>query len=146
MKQEVAQLMKDEGFRGYPYRCTQGFLTVGHGFNIEPGYIHSIVHAMLQGVEYPISQEYSTRILGQLVKNIWDVVQWEYPDQPVEVKRILTNMQYQLGAIGVARFRKMHAALKVQDYGTAAKEMLDSVWARQTPNRARRLAERMAKV
>ena len=37
----------------------------------------------------------------------------------------------------------MLAALEVQDYQTASKEMLDSRWARQVPNRARELSEIM---
>jgi hypothetical protein len=39
----------------------------------------------------------------------------------------------------------MFAALEVQDYQTASKEMLDSKWANQVPNRARRLSEIMEK-
>ena len=39
----------------------------------------------------------------------------------------------------------MLAALDVQDYKTASTEMLDSKWATQVPNRARRLSEIMEK-
>ena len=50
-------------------------------------------------------------------------------------------MCYQMGLAGVLRFRKMIQALNRNDYGKAADEALDSLWAEQTPNRAKRVAE-----
>ena len=43
----------------------------------------------------------------------------------------------------MSKFHKMVAALDKKDYATASKEMLDSKWARQVPNRARELSEVM---
>ncbi len=56
---------------------------------------------------------------------------------------ILTCMVFQMGVAGVLKFKKMLAALKDRDYAGAAKEMLDSLWAKQTPERAQRLADEM---
>ncbi len=53
----------------------------------------------------------------------------------------LVNMVFQLGLTGVLKFRKMIQYLKVGNYEAAADEGLDSKWARQTPNRARRVTE-----
>ncbi len=53
----------------------------------------------------------------------------------------IQNMCFQLGILGVSKFRKMWAALARQDYQTAYKEGLDSTWFKQTPNRARRVME-----
>ncbi len=53
-------------------------------------------------------------------------------------------MAFQLGVNGVANFKKMIAALIARDYAAAAREMLDSNWAKvQTPARAQRMAEMM---
>ena len=38
----------------------------------------------------------------------------------------------------------MIAALERSDYAEAANQALDSLWAKQTPNRARDVAERLA--
>jgi lysozyme len=52
-------------------------------------------------------------------------------------------MCFQMGKKGVVKFVKFHAALKRGDFNTAADEMLDSKWAKQTPDRAKRLAARV---
>jgi lysozyme len=54
-------------------------------------------------------------------------------------------MVFQLGETGVSKFKNMWKALE-QDppaYSVAASEMLDSRWAKQTPNRANGLANLM---
>jgi lysozyme len=53
---------------------------------------------------------------------------------------VVVSMVYQLGLAGVRGFKKMIAALKVDNYEVAAKEMCFSRWATQTPLRAERLA------
>lgn len=56
---------------------------------------------------------------------------------------VLAEMVFQLGINGVRKFAKMLDALNRDDYELAADEMLDSSWAQQTPDRARRLADLM---
>jgi lysozyme len=54
-------------------------------------------------------------------------------------------MVFQLGKSGVSKFRNMWKALQ-QDppqYDVASIEMLDSRWAKQTPNRAKAMADQM---
>ena len=146
MRHEVTQLAKDEGFREYPYEDSEGYLTVGHGFNIEPDAIHPVVKRLLGYTTYPLSEVFSKFILTEVVVGIWRQLSEEFPEQPTEVRRILLNMQYQLGYTGLRKFRKTLAAIRERDYQTASEEMLDSSWAKQTPNRALRLSERMAAV
>lgn len=54
--------------------------------------------------------------------------------------RALANMCFQLGWPRLAGFKKMLAALERGDTEEAAKQALDSKWARQTPERAERVA------
>ena len=64
--------------------------------------------------------------------------------QTVGDRRARANMGYQLGIAELMGFKRMLAAMERGDYEAAAREMLDSKWARQdSPGRARRLAERM---
>lgn len=56
---------------------------------------------------------------------------------------VLIEMVFQLGIGGVRKFARMLDALNQQDYAAAASEMLDSRWAKQTPDRAQRLADLM---
>lgn len=59
-------------------------------------------------------------------------------------QRVVLNMAFQLGVSGLLNFRKAVAAMQVGDYKEAAAQMRDSKWAQlDTPNRARRLIDRM---
>ena len=53
-------------------------------------------------------------------------------------------MVFQLGKTGVSKFKNMWKALSALEYSTAASEMLDSRWAKQTPNRAQAMSAQMA--
>jgi len=62
-----------------------------------------------------------------------------------DAKIIIIEMVFQLGKTGVSKFRNMWKALQ-QDppqYSVAASEMLDSRWAKQTPNRAKEMSKIM---
>lgn len=65
---------------------------------------------------------------------------YQHPD---DVQNILTEMVFQMGVSGVGKFKNMRKAVENKDYTRAADEMLDSRWAKQTPNRAKRLSDRM---
>ena len=62
-----------------------------------------------------------------------------------DAKIIIIEMIFQLGGTGVSKFRKMWAALQEDppNYFEAHVQMLDSRWAKQTPNRASEMAEQM---
>ena len=71
----------------------------------------------------------------------------DFNDLPGEVKLICANMAFQLGVNRLGTFKKMIKAVNERDYQTASVEMLDSKWAKQqTPERAKRLADRMAAI
>ena len=53
-------------------------------------------------------------------------------------------MYYQLGN-GLFKFVKTLHYIEYGKYRSAAIEMLDSLWAKQTPNRAKELSEEMGK-
>ena len=52
----------------------------------------------------------------------------------------MVEMCYQLGVSGFSKFKKTIDHLENKRYGKASAEMLDSKWARQTPNRALELS------
>jgi len=124
----IDSIKEHEGFDGKPYRDTEGFLTIGYGTKL------------------PIS-----RAEGEmLLKNRLDILSNELIQKepmllnlPSEKQGILFEMAYQMGVNGVLKFKKMWQALENFDYVQAAVEMLDSRWAKQTPNRAQELAKRM---
>ena len=58
-------------------------------------------------------------------------------------KAVMLSIVYQIGIYGALKFKKMLGALERADYSAAADEMLNSLAARQTPNRWKRNAEQM---
>ena len=58
-------------------------------------------------------------------------------------EEIIIEMVFQLGRTGVKKFRNMWKALSEHNYIGASFEMLDSKWAKQTPNRAKDMADQM---
>ena len=56
---------------------------------------------------------------------------------------VLVNMQYQLGSHGLLGFPNALACIQASEWVGASYQMMASAWARQTPNRAKRLAAQM---
>ena len=59
-------------------------------------------------------------------------------------KGVLINMAFQMGVAGLLGFKKTLALIQSGKYQDAAKAMLQSKWATQTPARAQRLSNQMA--
>ena len=55
----------------------------------------------------------------------------------------LINMAFQLGINGLLNFKNTLSLIEQGRYMEAAKEALNSAWANQTPNRARRVAKQL---
>jgi len=66
---------------------------------------------------------------------------WE--ELPSEAQCILANMAFNLGGPRLRKFKNMIDAVHRDDFAEVADQMLDSRWARQVPNRANRLIDRM---
>ena len=64
-------------------------------------------------------------------------------DMDEVAEEIIIEMVFQLGKTGVSKFKNMWKALSELNYVGASFEMLDSRWAKQTPNRANGMADTM---
>ena len=126
---EIEKILEEEGFRAKPYPDPI------HGWDV-PTFGHGLTY---------ITEAQSKQIATEHYQGKWDqliVFDWFY-NLPEEAQNIVAHMAYQMGVRGVLNFKKMIAALKEENYHLASIEMLDSKWAKQTPERARRLAKRM---
>lgn len=126
----------DEGERLTVYEDTLGNLTVGIGHKVlpedelGPGDKITAERSMTMFLaDLKEAEQGAHHLLDGSVRTV----------SPVEVA-VVTNMVFQMGLEGVKQFRLFWAALRAQDHVWAAKEMLDSKWAKQTPARAQRLA------
>ena len=127
-------IKKHEGFRARVYQCTEGYDTIGYGFAIKD-----------LDIEEDIGEMILIRKLEKLQKRIASTFGWFF-NSPEEVKDVVTNMCYQLGVSGFSRFKKTIYLLETEQYHEASIEMLDSLWAKQTPNRAKELSEILSHV
>jgi len=57
--------------------------------------------------------------------------------------RVMANMCFNLGYPRLSKFKKFLAAMQEEDWETAAEEMMDSKWATQVGDRAKRLRNRV---
>ena len=62
-----------------------------------------------------------------------------------EIKQIIANMMFNLGLTRFSKFLKFIAAIQSLNYKQAAKQMAHTIWAKQVPNRAKPLIDRMNK-
>lgn len=129
---EISQLLSDEGVKYKVYKDSLGKRTVGVG------------HLLLPDEKYvEITPKEVLALLAVDYQSASESVHRNYPWASGDVKLVLTNMTFQLGANGLSKFENMLAALEREDYQVAAYELMDSKWARQTPNRSYRLVGRI---
>ena len=102
---------------------------IGYGTNIEAGITQNMAALMSRS-------ELATKL--DELRELWPPLD----AMPLRVQIALLDMAYQLGSHGVLGFGDMLAALEHKDYQGARAAALDSEWARETPNRAKRVARR----
>ena len=129
MKDLLKKIKHHEGFVEHVYDDSLGIPTIGYGFAIK-----DLV------LDEDIAEEILIRKLEKLKRNANARFKW-LEDMPQEVQEVVLNMCYQLGVTGVSKFRKAISAMQEGEWSEAADEMLDSLWARQTPNRAKELSD-----
>ena len=128
------QLVRHEGLRLKPYRCTAGKLTIGIGRNLD---------------DCGISQAEAYVMLINDIMNCEKQLQSKIPDiynGLDEVRKsVLLNMCFNLGISGLLGFKNTLEFIKVGDWERAANNMLVSRWAKQVGRRAIELSELMRK-
>ena len=129
MSKLLDNIKKSEGFRSTVYKCTEGHDTIGYGFAIK---------------DLVLTEHIATRILNAKLVELKLRVQQKFPfisDLPDEVQNVVIEMCYQMGVSGFSKFKKTISLLESKEFLSASKEMLDSRWAKQTPNRAKKLSD-----
>ena len=120
------QLRRHEGFRGDPYKDSEGNWTIGYGH-------------LLNWSKQKAREELGSDIrLAELECR----GRFRFFDQLNSTRQeVLVNMMFNLGWPRLKKFVKMIAAAEAGDHELVAVEMLDSKWHRQVKGRAEELAE-----
>ena len=128
-------IKKHEGFRNKVYKDTLGKRTIGYG--------HLCVEDWWED-----DKEYTQAELERIFDKDFDKAKdgasklYEGCEINDTAKGVIIEMVFQLGTTGVSKFKNMWKALKETppNYSVAKIEMMDSRWAKQTPNRAKELS------
>ena len=130
----IESIKQHEGYVGVVYKDSLGIDTIGYGFAIK---------------DLELDADICDIILERKIKDLQDRVKnkfsW-YKYMPPEIQDVVMEMCYQLGVTGVSKFKKTVAYLQNKEFKNASIEMLDSRWAKQTPNRAKELSNRVKEV
>jgi len=122
------QLIRDEGVRKTPYRCSAGKTTIGVGHNLDDnGLPESIINDLLD-----IDMEAAIKDASTIFIN--------FDSLSDRRKAVVCNMAFNLGKTRLMQFKKMIKAVGENEYNEAADQMMDSRWSNQVGIRAERLA------
>ena len=129
MKDLLESIKHHEGFVEHVYDDSLGIPTIGYGFAIK---------------DLILEEDLCDEILLRKLRILGRSVMGKFPffdSLPSDCKDVLMEMCYQLGVTGVSKFKKALKAMDDGDWEKAADEMLDSKWAKQTPNRAKEMSD-----
>ena len=138
MYEELKEEIKlHEGFVPRTYADSLGKRTIGYG------------HLCVEPEQWDDDKEYTKEELNvvfekdfnEALKNAEHLIGERSINDTA--KEVIIEMVFQLGIGGVGKFKNMWSALDREDYGEASFQMLDSLWAKQTPARAGKLAGKM---
>lgn len=124
------QLPLDEGWRAKPYRDTTGHLTIGIGRNLDG--------IGLRAGEIQLMFENDLHDADRLARSLVP----SFDALSEERKAVLVNMAFNLGGQLGAFANTLHLIAEGR-WADAATAMLNSLWAKQVPERAHRLAAAM---
>jgi lysozyme len=130
----IQQLKNEEGVIPHAYQDSLGFWTIGVG---------RLIDQRKGGQLYPDEIEY---LLANDVKRKTDGLIASLPWFHLLDERrqaVLIQMAFQMGLKGLLAFSTTLSHVRVGRYDEAAVAMLESVWAKQTPERAKRLSKQM---
>lgn len=131
-------LVKEEGFRAFVYDDATGR-------SIKPG--HTVMGHPTVGIGRCLDTNGITKEEAiYLLNNDIEVVRRKlmehdfYRGLDCSRQMVLESMAFQMGVLGLLKFRTMIACINRKDWKGAALSMLGSQWANQTPGRVHRLA------
>lgn len=148
-EQLLPTIEQAEGFREKPYRDTELLWTFGTGRCLETNPLTGKEwKALLDAGEMDVTITHAgaTRLLNAGVADclVACAITFRWWAELDEARRdVIAELAYQLGLTRLMRFRQMLAAMDRRDYDSAATELLDSLYARQVPARAKRLSTQL---
>ena len=141
MEQIKQRIKGHEGFRDVAYNDSLGIPTIGWGHmilpedNIQMGVKYSVDHlSEIFDKDFEIAFNAAKQLIEKHIPNLY--TQGLDQKDIEQIQGVLIEMLFQMGYPRVSKFKKTLKALDDGDFKTAANEMIDSRWHKQTPARA----------
>ena len=121
---EVKQmLVRHEGIRIFPYKCSENYLTISCGRNLETN---------------GISEEEAMYLLDNDIKRVKEELNMNFGawrTMPEKARMVCIDMTFQMGITGFMKFRKTRQLMELGMWLEASEEILRSRYNLQTPSR-----------
>lgn len=130
----IRQLRDEEGEVLHVYQDHLGYWTIGVGHLVDKrkgGRISARVS------EFILNEDIDSATSELDERLPW----WRKLDEARQA--VLLGMAFQMGIDGLLGFKNTLKMVEAGDYDGAGKGMLNSLWARQTPERAKRMSDQM---
>lgn len=128
------QLIREEGKRRSAYQDTLGYWTIGVGRLIDErkggGLSDAEIDLLL------------TNDIAAKTAELEAALPW-FGRLSEQRQAVLIQMAFQMGTAGLLKFTETVGAIRDERWAHAAACMQDSLWAKQTPERAKRLARQI---
>lgn len=132
--QLAKQLRRDEGSKRYAYQDSLGYWTIGIGRLIDK--------RKNGGISEDEEDILFANDLAEVEAEINRAAPWLRDFDPVRLGAV-KNMIFQMGMAGVLEFKNTLALIHAHRYEDAARNVLKSLYAEQTPERALRISEQI---
>lgn len=125
----------EEGRKNKAYKCPNGHWTIGVGHRIT-----SREFDTYQGVM--TDTEIDDLLGSDIAEAKASAIKYTWFNRLNDARQaVIISMIFQLGSFGFSRFQNTIKLIAKERYESAADQMLMSLWAKQTPERAKRHAE-----
>jgi|TARA_Y100000310_G_C20698637_1_gene827632 lysozyme len=126
LKRLKESIKKEEGYKSHVYQCSMGYDTIGYGTTIKDMELDESLADIL------LEREITRKMIQAYNRFSW------LCKQPAAIQEVVIDVCYNIGVTGFSKFVKTIEFIKQGEYIMAGDELLDSRYARQVPNRAKR--------
>ena len=130
---EVKQmLVRHEGIRIFPYKCSENYLTISCGRNLETN---------------GISEEEAMYLLDNDIKRVKEELNMNFGawrTMPEKARMVCIDMTFQMGITGFMKFRKTRQLMEMGLWLESSEEILRSRYNLQTPSRCAFMSRKLA--
>lgn len=134
----IDNLKLHEGFSAKFYFDSLGYKTIGYGFKVDC--LTKDELALNGGRAEPMSKEVGEQILILKIKKlrpeVFGALKW-LEAKPLPIQECVLEMAYQMGLKKLLMFKNTLKFIELGEYQKAYENGLLSLWAKQTPARAR---------